>query len=79
MRISVNAAGDRTDDPATVHQINVLTVVAGESYQNFVAALQKNISESLSSRPRFANEGYFTGKILRTPDVDVEVTKPMRL
>ncbi|MCH8076417.1 MAG: N-6 DNA methylase [SAR324 cluster bacterium] len=73
----MNAAGDRTDDPATVHQINVLTVVAGESYQNFVAALQKDISESLSSRRRFANEGYFTGKILRTPDGDVEVTKPM--
>ena len=27
------------DDPATVHQINVLTVVASESYKDFVAGL----------------------------------------
>ena len=31
LRLSVNQDGDRMDDPATVHQINVLTVVASES------------------------------------------------
>jgi type III restriction enzyme len=29
------------DHPATVHDVNVLTVVASESYKDFVAALQK--------------------------------------
>ena len=74
LRLSVNQNGDRMDHPATVHDINVLTVVASESYKDFVAALQKDISESLSARPRVADEAYFTGKVLKTPSGDVEVT-----
>jgi len=66
--------GERMDDPATVHQVNVLTVVASESYKDFVAGLQKDISESLSERPRVANEAYFTGKVLKTDAGDVPVT-----
>jgi len=66
LRISVNQFGDRMDNPATVHQINVLTVVASESYKDFVAALQKDISESLSERPRIADKAYFTGKVIQT-------------
>ncbi|MES0875438.1 hypothetical protein ABSH63_15685 [Sinimarinibacterium sp. HSW-8] len=74
LRLSVNQNGDRMDHPAIVHDINVLTVVASESYKDFVAALQKDISESLSARPRAANEAYFTGKVLKTATGDVEVT-----
>ena len=74
LRLSVNQNGDRMDHPATVHDVNVLTVVASESYKDFVAALQKDISESLSARPRMANEEYFTGKVLKTATGDVEVT-----
>jgi type III restriction enzyme len=74
MRLSVNQRGERMDDPATVHQTNVLTVVASESYKDFVSALQKDISESLSARPRVADEEYFTGKVLKTPAGDVPVT-----
>ncbi len=74
LRLSVNQTGDRMDHPATVHDVNVLTVVASESYRAFVAALQKDISESLSERPRVANEEYFTGKVLKTATGDVPVT-----
>lgn len=74
LRLSVNQNGDRMDHPATVHDVNVLTVVASESYKDFVAALQKDISESLSARPRVADEAYFTGKVLKTATGDVEVT-----
>ena len=74
MRLSVNQDGDRMDDHATVHQINVLTVVASESYKEFVSALQRDISDSLSARPRVANEAYFTGKVFKTPAGDVPVT-----
>ena len=74
LRLAVNQHGDRMDHPATVHDINVLTVVASESYKDFVAALQKDISESLSARPRVADEAYFTSKVLKTPTGDVEVT-----
>jgi type III restriction enzyme len=77
LRLSVNQHGDRMDDPATVHQINVLTVVASESYKDFVSGLQKDISASLSTRPRKANEEYFTGKVLKTESADVPVTPQM--
>lgn len=74
LRLSVNQQGDRMDHPAIVHDVNVLTVVASESYKDFVAALQKDISDSLSARPRVANEAYFTGKVLKAADADVQVT-----
>ena len=74
LRLSVNQSGDRMDHPATVHDVNVLTVVASESYKDFVAALQKDISDSLSARPRVADEAYFTGKVLKTESGDVAIT-----
>ena len=77
LRISVNQHGDRMDNPATVHQVNVLTVVASESYKDFVTALQRDMGEGLSERPRVADESYFTGKVLKTPAGDVEVTPQM--
>jgi type III restriction enzyme len=74
LRLAVNKYGDRMDDPATVHDINVLTVVASESYSDFVDALQKDIRETLSERPRVADEKYFAGKVLVTESGKVEVT-----
>jgi type III restriction enzyme len=74
LRLSVNQLGDRMDHPAIVHDVNVLTVVASESYKDFVAALQKDISDSLSARPKVADETFFTGKVFKTPAGDVEVT-----
>lgn len=74
LRLSVNKHGDRTDHPSIVHDVNVLTVVASESYKDFVAALQKDISDSLSARPKVADEAFFTGKVLKTAAGDVEVT-----
>ena len=77
LRLSVDQHGDRMDHPAVVHDINVLTVVASESYKDFVAGLQKEIAETLSSRPRQATEEYFTGKTITTGKGPVEVTAAM--
>ena len=77
LRLSVNQNGDRMDSAATVHQINVLTVVASESYKDFVTGLQRDISDGLSERPRIANEAYFNGKVFATPTGDVTVTLQM--
>jgi len=68
MRLCVNQFGERMDNPATAHQLNILTVVANESYEDFVKGLQSDISKDLSSRPRKADEKYFTGKILKDTD-----------
>ncbi|MFN3712679.1 MAG: type III restriction-modification system endonuclease [Alcanivoracaceae bacterium] len=77
LRLAVDQHGDRMDHPAVVHDINVLTVVASESYKNFVAGLQQEIAETLSARPRKADEDYFTGKVLMTEAGPVEVSAQM--
>ncbi len=74
LRISVNQHGDRMDHPATVHDVNILTVVASESYKDFVANLQREISDSLSARPRKADKAYFTGKVITTETGALEIT-----
>jgi type III restriction enzyme len=77
LRLAVDRQGDRLDNPATVHDVNILSVIASESYTDFVDGLQKEIAESLSARPRKANEAYFKGKQLQTPDGPVPVTEAM--
>lgn len=74
LRLSVNQHGDRIDHPSIVHDVNVLTVVASESYKDFVVALQRDISESLSARPRVADKAYFTGKTLNTEEGPITVS-----
>ena len=73
----MNQFGERMDKPSVVHDINVLTVVASESYKDFVSNLQKEISDALVARPRKANEAYFKEKVLRTEHGDVPVTSEM--
>ena len=77
LRLSVDQHGNRMDHPAVVHDINVLTVVASESYKGFVSNLQSEISDTLSARPRKANEAYFTGKVIKTDDGPVEIRPAM--
>ena len=49
---------------ASVHKINKLTVIASESYKDFVTDLQKQIKTDLYERPRRASKEYFTGKTI---------------
>lgn len=66
LRICVNNDGDRMDQErlgsSHVHKINKLTVIASESYKEFVTDLQKEIKENLYDRPRKASIDYFEGK-----------------
>src|SRR5690606_35186071 len=73
LRLSVDQHGERMDNPVTVHDINELTVVTDESYTEFVAALQKEIIESLSARPRKASVDYFIGKQIKLADGSTSV------
>lgn len=73
LRLAVDQHGERMDNPVTVHDINELTVVTDESYTEFVTALQKEIIESLSARPRKASVDYFTGKQFTTADGSTSV------
>lgn len=66
LRLCVNHLGDRQDEDVcgekNVHEINMLTVIASESYYNFVNDLQKQIREVLYDRPSKATVSYFEGK-----------------
>ena len=73
LRLSVDQHGERMDNPVTVHDINELTVVTDESYTEFVTALQKEIVESLSARPRKASVDYFVGKHIKLADGSTSV------
>lgn len=75
LRIAVDKTGKRMDKSDEVHDINILTVVANESYSSFVDGLQKEMLEELAARPRKASEDYFKGKVLQTAQGLYEVTE----
>ena len=68
LRLCVNQDGNRMDADAcgdSVHDINLLTVIASESYKGFVSALQSDIKTVLYVRPTKASIEYFTGKVIQ--------------
>jgi len=78
LRLCVNETGDRQDIEACgetlVHGLNVLTVVASESYAGFVSDLQKEIKADLYERPTKASVDYFTGKNIVIGDDTYSIT-----
>lgn len=71
LRLCVNQKGDRMDKDAlgdSVHDMNVLTVIASESYSNFVSDLQKDIRANMYERPTKATREYFLDKVVKTAD-----------
>ena len=65
LRLCVNQFGERMDENflgADVHAVNILTVIAGESYEDFTRKLQTEIADSVSYRPRAVTEDLFIGK-----------------
>jgi len=79
LRLCVNQAGDRQDEDVcgekTVHEINLLTVIASESYYSFVGDLQKQIREVLYDRPSKATAAYFAGKTVMIGEEAHRITK----
>lgn len=76
LRLCVNQSGNRMDAETcgdTVHDINVLTVIANESYKTFVSDLQSDIKEMLYDRPLAATSEYFKGKFVRVDGVQTEI------
>lgn len=65
LRLAVDRHGERTDNPVTVHDINVLTVVTEESYLDFVKGFQDETLRLLSTRPRKATPEFFAGSVVQ--------------
>ncbi len=65
LRLCVNQAGERMDENtlgADVHKVNVLTVIASESYDAFAKALQTEYAEAVADRPCKIDVKLFTGR-----------------
>lgn len=69
LRLCVNQNGERMDAGvlgADVHSVNVLTVIANESYEDFAKALQTEMAENVGSRPVKVTIDLFKGRKLET-------------
>lgn len=68
LRLCVNQEGERMDTNVLgndVHNVNVLTVIANESYEEFANKLQGEIAEAVADRPRAITEELFIGKVIK--------------
>ena len=72
LRLCVNNVGERQDAEvcgvSLVHRVNMLTVVASESYAEFVADLQREIKSDLYERPTVASISYFVERNVVSDD-----------
>ena len=67
LRLCVNQNGERMDANVLgndVHNINILTVIASESYDSFAKGLQSELAEAVANRPRKVDATLFVGKVL---------------
>ena len=67
LRLCVNQDGERMDANVLgndVHAINVLTVIASESYDSFAKGLQTELAEAVANRPVAVTADLFKGKII---------------
>ncbi len=65
LRLCVNQFGERMDANMLgndVHNVNVLTVIASESYDSFAKGLQSEIAEAVADRPVAVTAELFKGK-----------------
>ena len=68
LRLCVNQDGERMDSNILgndVHRVNVLTVIASESYDSFAKGLQSELAEAVADRPKEITAELFLGKVLK--------------
>ena len=67
LRLCVNQDGERMDVNALgsdVHTVNVLTVIASESYDSFARGLQEELADAVAGRPVAVTADLFKGKLI---------------
>ena len=68
LRLCVNQEGERMDTNVLgndVHNVNILTVIASESYDSFAKGLQNEIAEAVADRPTAVTAELFIGKVIK--------------
>ena len=79
LRLCVNQDGERMDTNVLgndVHNVNVLTVIASESYDSFAKGLQSEIAEAVADRPRAVTADLFIGKVIKDHKGNEQVIDP---
>ena len=67
LRLCVNQDGERMDVNALgsdVHTVNVLTVIASESYESFARGSQEELADAVAGRPVAVTADLFKGKVI---------------
>lgn len=67
LRLCVNQDGGRMDANALgndVHTVNILTVIASESYDSFAKGLQTEMADAVAGRPVAVTADLFKGKVI---------------
>ena len=78
LRLCVDRSGNRMDKESLgddVQNVNMLTVIASESYKDFVSGLQSDIKAELYDRPSKATIEYFEGKTVMVGEEAVVIDK----
>ena len=79
MRLCVDQTGERQDvtalGEADVHKVNLLTVIASESYEDYVGDLQSGIKSTLRARPTKVGADFFSGRNVVVDDEVVSFDK----
>ena len=68
LRLCVNQDGERMDVNVLgndVQNVNVLTVIASESYENFAKGLQTEIAEAVADRPKRVTQDLFVDYVVK--------------
>lgn len=76
LRLCVNQDGERMDVNALgndVHNVNVLTVIASESYDSFAKGLQTELAEAVANRPKAVTPELFMGKTITDAQGNTDV------
>lgn len=67
LRLCVNQDGERMDANVLggdVHNVNVLTVIASESYDSFAKGLQSELADDVADRPKAVTAELFKGRVI---------------
>ena len=77
LRLSINQNGERQDAQVLgeneVQQLNILTIIANESYETFARDLQSEIADAIKNRPKLVEPRLFEGRELTINDVNDNV------
>lgn len=76
LRLCVNQDGERQDVNVLgndVQNVNVLTVIASESYESFARGLQTELAEAVANRPRAVTPELFANRVMTDADGNSEV------